>query len=48
MWTWRDRVEVYALEDGRYPAPAIKYAPETLNPAGLPGLSVPVVEALGG
>jgi Uma2 family endonuclease len=42
-----ERVEVYVLEEGRYPAPAIKYAGETLDPAGLPGLSVPVAEALG-
>jgi len=43
-----DRVEMYTLEEGRYPAPAIKYADGTLDSAGMPGLSVPVVEALGG
>jgi Uma2 family endonuclease len=42
-----DRVEVYVLEEGRYPAPAIKYAGEALEPGGLPELSVPVTEALG-
>jgi hypothetical protein len=42
-----DRLEVYVLEERGYPAPAIKYAGETLEPAGLPGLSVPVTEALG-
>lgn len=41
-----DRLEVYVLEERGYPAPAIKYAGETLEPAGLPGLSVPVTEAL--
>jgi Uma2 family endonuclease len=41
-----DRVEVYALKEGRYPAPAIKYAAEALEPAELPGLSLQVVEAL--
>lgn len=42
-----DRVEVYVLEEGGYPAPAIKYAGEMLAPAGLPALSVPVTDALG-
>ena len=41
-----ERVEVYVLEEGRYPAPAIKYAGEMLEPARLPGLSVPVADAL--
>lgn len=42
-----DRVEVYVLEDGGYPAPAVKYPGEMLEPPGLPGLSVPVTDALG-
>lgn len=42
-----ERVEVYVLTEGRYPAPAIRYAGESLDPAGLPGLAVPVSEALG-
>ncbi len=42
-----DRVEVYVLEEDGYPAPGIKYPGEALEPAGLPGLSVPVTEALG-
>jgi hypothetical protein len=42
-----DRVEVYVLKEAGYPAPAIKYSGETLEPAGLPGLSVPVADALG-
>ena len=29
-----DRVEVYVLEEGRFPAPAIKYAGEALEPGG--------------
>jgi Uma2 family endonuclease len=41
-----DRVEVYVLREDAYPAPAIRYPGETLEPAGLPGLSVPVAEAL--
>lgn len=42
-----DRVEVYVLEEGGYPAPAIRYPGETLEPAGTPGLAVPVADALG-
>lgn len=42
-----DRVEIYVLEDGRYPAPVIRYAGQTLEPSHLEGLSVPVAEALG-
>ena len=42
-----DRVEMYVLEERGYPVPDIKYAGEILEPAGLPGLSVPVTEALG-
>lgn len=43
-----DRVEVYGLGEDGYPPPAVKYPGDTLEPAGLPGLSVPVAEALGG
>lgn len=42
-----DRVEVYVLNEGAYPAPAVKYPGEALEPAGLTGLSVPVADALG-
>ncbi|CAN5757918.1 Uma2 family endonuclease [soil metagenome] len=41
-----ERVEVYVLTAGRYAAPAFKYQGELLEPAGLPGLAVPVIAAL--
>lgn len=41
-----ERVEVYVLTDGRYGAPQLRFCGETLEPAGLPGLTVPVAEAL--
>lgn len=41
-----ERVEIYLLEDGAYPGPQLKYPGENLESPGLPGLSVPVSEAL--
>lgn len=41
-----ERAEAYVLRDGKYGPPQIKYAGETLEPKGLPGLVVPVAEAL--
>lgn len=41
-----ERVEVYLLDSGGYRAPLVKYAGESLQSAGLPGLKVPVTEAL--
>lgn len=42
----KECVEVYVLSEGSYLAPQIKLAGETLEPAGLPGLSISVTEAL--
>lgn len=42
-----ERVEVYLLAEGTYPAPDLKYPGETLNSRQLPGFSLPVAEALG-
>lgn len=41
-----DRVEVYVLTEGTYPAPAVLYAGDTLEPAGLAELAVPVADIL--
>jgi Uma2 family endonuclease len=41
-----ERVEVHVLAGDTYPAPAILYPGQSLQSAGLPGLSVPVDEAL--
>lgn len=42
-----ERVEVYLLTEGRYPAPVIRYANETLASTQLSGFQMPVEEALG-
>lgn len=41
-----DRVEVYKLRDGKYPAPDIRYSGQSLVASALPGFSIPVDEAL--
>ena len=41
-----ERVEVYVLTGDTYPAPAILYSDQIVESVGLPGLSVPVGEAL--
>lgn len=41
-----DRVEIYLLEDGRYPAPVIRYPGEDLQSTALPGFTIPVEQAL--
>ncbi|CAN5758029.1 Uma2 family endonuclease [soil metagenome] len=41
-----ERVEVYVLVGSHYPSPAVKFQNEVLEPSGLPGLTVPVIEAL--
>ncbi len=41
-----DQVEVYKLTEGSFGEPSIKVAGEMLEPAGLPGLTVAVSEAL--
>lgn len=43
-----EQVQVHVLENGRYPDPQVKKPGEILVAAGLPGLTVPVTEALGG
>lgn len=42
-----EQVEVYVLVDAHYPDPLVKRPGDTLEPSGLPGLSVPAAEALG-
>lgn len=42
-----DRVEVYVLTEGSYPAPKLKYAGRVLESTQLPGFQMPVEEALG-
>lgn len=42
-----ERVEVYVLGKSGYATPLIRYAGESLQPAGLPELTVPVTQALG-
>jgi Uma2 family endonuclease len=41
-----DRVEIYTLTGGIYPAPAIRYPGETLCSSALPGFTMPATEAL--
>ncbi len=41
-----ERVELYDLRDGAYPAPMIRYAGQVMDCDGLPGLAVSVAEAL--
>lgn len=41
-----ERVEVYVLGNNGYGTSQIKYSGDTLEPAGLPGLSVAVTQAL--
>lgn len=41
-----DRVEIYSLDEGTYPAPHIRYPGELLESGHLPGLSLRVDEAL--
>lgn len=42
-----ERVEVYALEEDRYPTPLLFYAGDSLRSPFLPGFSMSVEEALG-
>lgn len=42
-----EQVEVYVLRDGHYPDPHVRRPGDSLEPSGLPGLSVPATEALG-
>ena len=42
-----ERVEVYLLTEGRYPAPGVRYMHETLISTHIPGFQMPVEEALG-
>ena len=42
-----DRVEIYVLTEGSYPAPKLKYAGGVLESTQLPGFQMPVEEALG-
>lgn len=41
-----DRVEIYSLDEGHYPAPHIRYPGELLESVHLRGLSLPVDEML--
>ena len=43
-----ERVEFYSIADGIYPAPQLKYPGEMLESSQLPGLQMPVDEALAG
>lgn len=42
-----DRVEIYRLVDGRYPAPEFRFRGQSVDAASLPGFSIPVDEVLG-
>ena len=42
-----DRVEIYVLDEGSYPAPQLKYAVEVLGSTQLSGFEMPVEESLG-
>lgn len=37
-----ERIEVYVLRDGGYGAPQVRLPGETVEPGGLPGLTIPV------
>jgi Uma2 family endonuclease len=43
-----ERVEVYVLVEGSYPAPRLIYSGEVAQSTQLPGFQMPVAEALGG
>jgi len=43
-----ERLEVYVLSEGSYPAPRLMYPGEALQSLQLPGFRMPVGEALGG
>lgn len=44
-----DRVEIYRLADGRYPAPELRFRGQSVDAASLslPGFTIPVDEVLG-
>ncbi|MEX2553507.1 MAG: Uma2 family endonuclease [Actinomycetota bacterium] len=42
-----ERVEIYALSEGVYPPPTLKYPDQELTSSQLPGFAMPVAEALG-